>query len=148
MEWREAFGADTQPDVKQISDFIHNSLWNNINAYLRRAYNSEPKYSYSGCSMQQGWNIKYAQGGKSICTLYPMNGYFTALIVIGPKEMAEAELMMPLLSEEARRTFAKTKTGQGAKWLMLDIKSREALYDALKLIALRVKPKNIIEMEI
>ncbi len=96
MEWYEAFDADSQPNDRQIMDFIHNPMWSSINNYLHRAYMSEPKYSYSGCSMQQGWNSKYSKG---------------------------------------------------AKWLMLDIKSRKTLLDALKLIALRVKPKNKIERE-
>lgn len=43
--------------------------------------------------------------------------------------------------------FAKTNNGQGAKWLMLDICDWETLLDALKLIALRRKPINHIEME-
>ena len=146
-EWNKAFPDDRQPDDNQIADFIRTPLWSSINDYLCRAYMTGPKYSYSGCSMQQGWNVKYSNSGKSLCTLYPMDGYFTMLVVIGPKEMTEAELMMPFLSEPVRSVFAKTKNGRGAKWLMLDICDWETLLDALKLIALRRKPINLIEME-
>jgi hypothetical protein len=28
----------------------------------------------------RGWNIKYQKSGKSICTIYPQQGYFLALV--------------------------------------------------------------------
>lgn len=142
MKWCEVFPASTQPDKRQIADFIQNPLWDEINGTLQSTYKTEPKYSYSGCSMQPGWNVKYQKSGKSLCTLYPMQGYFIALVVVGPKEMAEAELLLPFLSNGVREIFANTKTGQGAKWLMLDIWDKETLEDALRLVALRAKQKR------
>lgn len=49
---------------------------------------------YSTCSFQPGWNVKYKKGGKSLCTLYPMDGYFIALVVVGPKEEEEVKICM------------------------------------------------------
>lgn len=115
-------------------------LWKDINNYLQRAYLSKPKYSYSICSMQPGWNIKYRKSGKSLCTLYPKEKYFEVLIVIGQKEMTDAELMMPALSAYVQGVFAETAVFQDSRWLMLEVKNRDTLLDALELIALRVKP--------
>lgn len=146
MEWHEEFTANNQPDDKQIAAFIHNPLWDSINRTLQQNYIVKPQYSFSRCS-QPGWNIKYRKGGKSLCTLYPMNGYFIALVVVGAKEMLEAELRLPTLSEYVRSVFNKTKTGQGAKWLMLEIRNNETVLDALELIALRVSPKIQMKVE-
>lgn len=147
MEWNNEYSADNKPSQQQITDFIQSSLWDTLNDYLHQAYVAEPKYAYSNCSMQPGWNVKYSKNGKSLCTLYPMNGYFTALVVIGRKEMFEAELLLPFLSKYVRKVFGETRTGQGAKWLMLDVKNTNTVLDIMKLLSLRVKPKINIEME-
>lgn len=71
---------------------------------------------YSRCSMQAGWNIKYKKGGKSLCTLYPMQGYFIALVVVGSHELMEAEFLMPQCSDYVQTVFKNTKTGNGQKY--------------------------------
>lgn len=141
MDWKKSFSQTQQPTQQQIAAFIDSELWEKLNSYLQQAYDVKPKYSYSRCSMQAGWNIKYTKG-KSLCTLYPMAGYFIMLVVIGKKEMAEAEELMPLLSAHTQRVFQQTPVGQGPKWLMLEIKTQEILEDAIKLVALRREPKN------
>lgn len=145
MIWKDYFPAEVQPTEQQIATFIANPLWDVCNQCLQQAYEAKPKYSYSGCSMQAGWNIKYAKAGKSLCTLYPMEGYFILLVVVGKKEMAAAEELMPLLSPYVQQVFAKAKIGQDQKWLMLEIKQKEVLEDAWKLITLRREPKHPIE---
>ena len=50
-----------------------------------------PKLEYSGCTMQPGWNIKFKKNGKNVCTLYPLDGYFICMILIGGDAMAEME---------------------------------------------------------
>ena len=145
MDWKEQFPATKQPTEQQIAEFIDNQLWGKLNHYLQQAYEVKPKYSHSRCSMQAGWNVKYHKAGKSLCTLYPMAGYFIMLVVVGKAEMAEAEEMMPLLSTYTQQVFQQTKAGQGQKWLMMEIKEQEILEDALKLVTLRRKPKNQID---
>jgi hypothetical protein len=75
-----------KPLSEQISDYVNNTLWEQMNEYLRETYGAKPEICYSKCSAQKGWNIKYKKSGKALCTLYPMYGYFIALIVIGPKQ--------------------------------------------------------------
>ena len=146
MEWNLEYSADNQPSQVQIANFIQSSLWGTLNDYLCQAYRTEPKYAYSSCSMQPGWNVKYSKSGKSLCTLYPMNGYFIALVVIGRKEMLEAELLMPCLSKYVQNVFKETIAGQGAKWLMLEVQSSDTMFDIIELISLRVKPSITIKM--
>lgn len=92
---------------------------------------------HSRCSMQAGWNIKYKKGGKSLCTLYPKEGCFTALVVIGNNEFAQAELLMPLYSNYVQTVFKNTKTENGQKWLMLDVRDERIMEDIFSLINLR-----------
>lgn len=87
--------------------------------------------------MQAGWNVKYKKSGKSLCTLYPMEGYFIALVVVGSHELTEAELLMPLCSDYVQTVFKNTKIGNGQKWLMLEVRDREIMEDVFSLINLR-----------
>ena len=92
---------------------------------------------HSRCSMRAGWNIKYNKDGKSLCTRYPMQGYFIALVVVGSREFTEAEFLMPQCSDYVQTVFKNTKTGNGQKWLMLDVRDREIMDDVFRLINLR-----------
>ena len=92
---------------------------------------------HSRCSMQAGWNIKYKKDGKSLCTLYPMQGYFIALVVVGSRELTEAEFLMPQCSDYVQTVFKNTKIGNGQKWLMLDVRDRGIMDDVFSLINLR-----------
>ena len=66
-----------------------------------------------------------------------MQGYFIALVVIGNSELTEAELMMPLCSDHVQTVFKDTKTGNGQKWLMLEVRDEQIMNDVLALINLR-----------
>jgi hypothetical protein len=94
--------------------------------------------------MQKGWNVKYRKSGKSICTLYPMNGYFIALVVIGNKELPDAELIMPSCSQYVQQLFNKTSSLPMGRWLMIEVREGCVLEDVLKLTQLRVKPKILV----
>lgn len=139
MEWFQLYPEDRRPEAAEIGNYIDNGLWAELNEYLQQTYQSVPLVEYSGCSMQKGWNIKYRKSGKGLCTLYPMQGYFIALVVIGKKEMAEAELLMPLCCAYTQQVFKQTEEGFQGKWLMLDVKDTAVLQDVKNLVGLRVK---------
>lgn len=142
MNWNELYGADNRPTPMEINGFIRNDLWREMNDFLQRTYRAEPQTTYSGCSAQPGWNVKYKKGGKSLCTLYPMDGYFIALVVIGAREETEAGLLMPLCSGYTQELYRQTAFSMGGRWLMMDVTDKTILEDAKELIKIRVKPKQ------
>ena len=142
MEWYELYGKETPPTNEQIEDFIESPLWRELHNDLCEAYAVKPKVEYSNCLMDQGvwkgWNIKYKKSGKSLCTLYPRQGYFIAMIVVGAKEAVEADLMIPLCDSYTQNLYHQTKVHMGGKWLSMEVTSESILRDVLNLIALRV----------
>lgn len=142
MEWSLLYSDEKPPTFEQVANYIDCSLWSEMNHRLQTVYQIEPVMEYSHCSMQRGWNMKYKKSGKSLCTLYPMPGYFIALVVIGNKEMQEAELLIPRCSSYVQDVFKNTKSGQGQKWLMIDVRDTEMIDDSLALISLRKKPQK------
>lgn len=141
MEWSEAYTQDRIPALGEISGFINSALWEELNDWIAAAFGASPKTAYSKCAGQPGWNVKYQKGGKSLCTLYPMPGYFIALVVIGNKEMTETELLAPSFSEYTKNLFQSTRFSCGGKWLMLHVKNAEVLEDVKKLIDIRARLK-------
>lgn len=142
MEWASLYGTNRQPSESEIARFINSPLWADLNDFLRESYQVEPSYSYSGCSGQPGWNVKYQKAGRSLCTLYPMPGYFIALIVIGAKEQMEAELIMPACAEYAQSLYEAAVFSMGGKWLMISVTDERILEDVKRLIQLRRKIKR------
>lgn len=142
MSWDDLYTQAIEPTFDQIDCFIGNSNWNDLNSFLKTTYNTEPKKIYSKCSAQRGWNIKYQKNGKSLCTLYPMQGYFIALVVIGAKEEMETDLIIPTCNTYIQELYNKTPFSCGGKWLMIEIKDEQTLDDVKKLIKIRVKPKS------
>lgn len=141
MEWANLYGADRQPSAADMAAYVASPLWEEINGFLQENYGVEPRYSYSCCPAQPGWNVKYQKGGRSLCTLYPMSGFFIALIVIGTKEQTEAELLMPTCGGYTRELFFRTPFSAGGQWLMLAVTDEHTLDDAKRLIQVRRKPK-------
>lgn len=130
------------PDIKDISDFIRNPLFNELCTHLETAYKAKYKIEFSKCSWEYGWNVKFKKSGKSLCTIYPRENYFTVLVVVGAKEKEEAEQLLPEMTSETQAIYHQTKEGNGQRWLMIDLEDAGDLYnDALKLIELRVKYK-------
>ena len=145
MEWSQRYTADQEPTFEAIDTFINNPLWNDLNAYLQKAYATKPKIVYSGCSLQPGWNVKYHKSGKSLCTLYPMEGFFIALVVVGPKQMTEAELCMPLCCAYTQALFVSTEIFMGSRWLMMHVTDADVEQDVRRLVGLRVKGTSLAE---
>lgn len=137
IEWVNLYDSSSQPTETEIADYISNPLWQQLNIFLQTGYDVSPRYSYSSCAGQPGWNIK----GRSLCTLYPMSGFFIALVVIGAKEAAEAELMVPTLSEHIQGLLKSAGSVASARWLMIQVTDEQVLEDVKCLIQIRRKIK-------
>jgi hypothetical protein len=73
--------------------------------------------------MQKGWNVKYRKGGRALCTLYPMSGFFLALV--HRRERAGGRGTSDAIHEPLHRElFQRTAAFMGGKWLMLEVTSR------------------------
>jgi AraC family transcriptional regulator len=81
--------------------------------------------------------VKYRKNGKSLCTLYPKQGYFVALINISDKESVEADLLIPACDEYTHEIYNKTQSGTYGKSLALEVTSQSILHDVKNLIVLR-----------
>lgn len=145
MKWNDLFGADRIPSFEDIRAFIGDTkpIWDELLSYIEETYKSKPQLDYSKCSAQPGWNVKYKKSGKSLCTLYPMPGYFIALVVVGRKEENEVELAIEAgrFSTYVKELYQNTAFSAMGRWLMIEVKHKDILDDIKGLIEIRVKSK-------
>jgi hypothetical protein len=145
MIWNEIYDQVNMPSLTDIRDFIGSSqqLWDELIEYTEKTYKTKPQISYSSCSAQPGWNVKYKKGGKSLCTLYPMEGYFIALVVVGSKEEDEVRIGMEtgLYTSYLKELYDNSVYMKIGRWLMIEVKDEEILEDIKKLLEIRVRLK-------
>ncbi len=139
--WNRTDGTQ-QPTLEIISGYVNNPLWESLNRHMRDVYQLVPKTEFSKCSMQMGWNVKYKKSGRTLCTLYPMEGFFIALIVIAERERMQTELSLPLFSESFQDLYHNTKSSMGQKWLIVNVVDDTALNDVLDCISIRAGLKK------
>ena len=144
MKWSDLFSANQAPSSEDIEQYIGEGspVWSELLSYIEEAYQVQPKMSFSKCAAQPGWNIKYQKSGKSLCTLYPMEGYFIGLVVVGAKEEEEVEMALGTFTPYVQELYRKSSASCGGRWLMIEVKNKSVLQDIKSLIAIRVRPKK------
>ena len=126
------------PSLEEISDYVGNPVFMQLCLEIRSTYSCVEKIEYSSCSLEKGWNVKFKKAGKALCTIYPKERYFTVMVVVGQKQKAFVEAMLPECTLQLREIYDNTREWNGQRWLMLDIEDKDSLYnDLLSLIQIR-----------
>ncbi len=129
---------DYQPTLNEMGEYVRNPVFREFCGEIMGAYRCAEKIEYSSCSMERGWNVKFKKSGKSLCTIYPREQYFTVLLVVSRKEKEAVETIMPECCAALRDIYDRTREGNGQRWLMVDLEDRDELYrDVLRGIAIR-----------
>ena len=126
------------PTLEEIGEYVGNDVFDGFCSEIREKYKCSEKIEYSACSMERGWNVKFKKAGKSLCTIYPRESYFTVLLVVGRKEKEPFEERMQEWTERMQEIYDQTQEGNGQKWLMVDLEDKDALYrDVFRFIEIR-----------
>jgi len=124
------------PDLQTVGEFVRNQVWDELSSYMMDTYSVKPVFEYSGCTWP-GWNVKFKKAGRSLCTIYPFEGFIWVLIVIGKKEKERFEEELPLMSQYLQELYLETPEGMGQKWLKIELEDMEGLADVKRCIAIR-----------
>jgi Protein of unknown function (DUF3788) len=62
--------------------------WIRLRLFLTETYEIEPVLQCGG--PKYGWNLQHRKGGRPLCEMYPEHGSFTAMVVLGAKELEQA----------------------------------------------------------
>ena len=131
---------------EELSGYIEEpalSWWVDLNDFLQNTCKAKPKMSFSKCSMQKGWNVKYQKSGKSLCTLYPEKESFIVLIVIKLEMIPIIEAMENDFEPVVIDLVKSARPFNGTKWLMIRVESEAILKNARELLVLKHGISNI-----
>ena len=127
------------PTEYEMSNYINNELWNKFCKFIKRNYNVNPKFEFSKCSLEYGWNVKFKKGGKTLCTVYPRENYFCVMIVIGKKEKEQFENMLYNFCIEIQDIYKATKDCNNQYWILFDLVDEVIIFeDVKKVLNIRV----------
>lgn len=144
MQWHELYDQDNEPTDSTIAEYVHSPLWDDVIGYAITTHKAKLKLDYSKCKMDDkmfmGWNLKLKKSGKNLCTLYPKQGYYLALITIAAKHVDEASILIKKASGYTQDLFHKIETHPHyGKMLCLEVRNPEIAEDLKVLIDLRAK---------
>lgn len=126
------------PTLSEIGEHVNNPVFSRFCAEVKSRYDCTEKIEFSACSMEKGWNVKFRKAGRTLCTIYPRESFFTVMVVVGPKEKEAVEALLPDCTATLQTVYEQTTEGNGQRWLMIDLEDADDLYrDLFRLIAIR-----------
>ena len=126
------------PALEEMVEYINNPVFLLFCNDVKTKYNCKEQIEFSSCCWEYGWNVKFKKSGKTLCTIYPRENYFTVLVVVGKKEKDAVKAILQEFNPILRDIYCQTKDGNGQRWLMIDLEDKENMYsDIFRLIDIR-----------
>lgn len=98
MDWNTIYPGPEEPTPEQLSAYVSDPLWDELNRWICEAYSLAPKYTYSRCAMGRGWNVKYRAGSRELWrAARPMNSVrWLSLEVTSPQVLEDVKALLLL----------------------------------------------------
>jgi Protein of unknown function (DUF3788) len=127
------------PTAKEIADALGPAagFWKRLTRYVEQSYDIEPVFGAP--SKNYGWDVKYRKGGRTLVSLTPDRGEFTALVVLGAAESDAARDLE--LGDHVRRVFDEAKPLHDGRWLFIKVESDRDVDDVEALLAVKRRPR-------
>ena len=109
---------NNSPALEEIGEYVCNPVFMQFCLEIMDTYKCHEKIEYSSCSWEKGFNVKFKKAGKSLCTIYPREGYMTVLVVVGNKEKPLVEEILPECTVELQSIYHETREGNWQKQLV------------------------------
>lgn len=113
-------------------------LWDDLTTAMNERYAIEP--TLVPARGTSGPEVKYRKAGRTLLTLLPREGSFTALVVLGGTETKQAfDLDLGRAVESVLENATQYHDG---RWLFVPVRSKRDVRDLLSLIALKRRPNR------
>jgi len=117
MDYERMLDKAHQPNGEDILEMIgHTVAWLDLRQYIETHYGDwTPERKFF--AKRYGWMIRYRKSGKTLCSLFPENGAFSILVVLGTKEAEKALGMADELGPNVRAVLEDTEQLHDGRWL-------------------------------
>jgi hypothetical protein len=129
-----------RPTGAEILETIgQTAAWLDLRQYIETCYGDwAPELKFF--AKQYGWTIRYRKSGKTLCSLFPEQGAFSVLIVLGKKEAEKALAMAGEFGANTRAVLEGTEQLHDGRWLWVRVLDVDDVEDVKRL--LRAKRKS------
>jgi hypothetical protein len=145
MAYERFLEKEPQPTDDDMLNAIGPELsdaWLGLRRFLVETYQIEPIYQYGG--KRYGWNIQHRRGGRPLCEMYPEQGSFTAMVVLGAKEWQAAVDEIDTFGETVKNALLNSPRFHDGCWMYTRIANpdtcRKDGEDIARLVLLKKKP--------
>jgi hypothetical protein len=135
----------TQPSEEDMLSWIGQPIaqdWIALRQFLTDAYGIVPIWNAGG--KRYGWNLQYRVGGRPLCEIYPEHGSFTALVILGQAELAQAMDRIEIFGSIVKQALTETPRFHDGCWMYICVSdprtSAQDVQDIEELIMIKRKP--------
>lgn len=116
--------------------------WTALRQFLVETYDIAPTFNSGG--KKYGWNLQYRAGGRPLCEMYPEHGSFTALVVLGKSELAQALETLDTFGTVVQKALVETPRFHDGCWMYIRVSDpqtcRQDAADLQQLVLIKKKP--------
>jgi hypothetical protein len=116
--------------------------WTALRHFLAGTYAVEPVFNSGG--QKYGWNLQDRLGGRPLTEIYPENGSFTALVILGKKELDQALARLDTFGPTVQRALTDTPRLHDGCWMYIRLSDPQTCEqdarDIQELILIKRKP--------
>jgi hypothetical protein len=116
--------------------------WTALRRFLVDTYGILPVFDPGG--KKYGWNLQHRLGGRPLCEMYPEHGSFTALVILGKAELAQALGRIETFGPLVRQALLETPRYHDGCWMYLRVSDpatcRQDELDIEQLILIKKQP--------
>lgn len=116
--------------------------WTALRRFLVETYAITPALDSGG--KKYGWNLQHRAGSKPLCELYPENGSFTALVILGRAELTQALERLDSFGALVQGALVETPRFHDGCWMYIRVSDpttcQQDVHDLQQLILLKKKP--------
>lgn len=145
MAYERLIEKEPQPADADMREVIGQPLveaWEALRRFLVETYQIEPVLQYGG--RRYGWNLQHRKGGRPLAELYPECGSFTALVILGKKELDQALERLDTFGPLVQRALVETPRFHDGCWMYIRVTdpatSLQDAADIQQLVLIKKKP--------
>lgn len=134
-----------QPTDEDMLNWIRQPLaeeWTALRSFLMETYAIIPICNPGG--KRYGWSLQYRMCGRPLCDMYPENGSFTVLVILGKVELDQAMERIESFASTVRQALTESPRFHDGCWMYIRVADAQTCHqniqDIEKLILIKRKP--------
>ncbi len=136
---RSAFiDKNHQPSEEEIVTTLGTAQtnWNSLLEEIRKVGRTQEDFRFL-YGKPYGWGLRFRAKSRLLIALYPNQNHFVAQIIVGPRQLEEANQVQ--LHPNAKEAIQNANPYPEGKWLFIRVDGRKDIEDVKELLKLKMK---------